>query len=169
MGDKQNALELITLSNEQVNEQENLSLKAEICRSIGQLTISVGDMEKGIDFLNSSLRYYVTVDSSLYNGVSSNQAELNYEIAKAYETLEDNPNFQLYMEKSLALSKKLVLKNYIIKGYKNLSKAYELNKDYRKAYEYLQYYANIKGVSEINFLESQLELTKKEQELSLVR
>ena len=169
LGDKQNALELITLSNEQVNEQENLSLKAEICRSIGQLTISVGDMEKGIDFLNSSLRYYVTVDSSLYNGVSSNQAELNYEIAKAYETLEDNPNFQLYMEKSLALSKKLVLKNYIIKGYKNLSKAYELNKDYRKAYEYLQYYANIKGVSEINFLESQLELTKKEQELSLVR
>ena len=29
LGDKQNALELITLSNEQVNEQENLSLKAE--------------------------------------------------------------------------------------------------------------------------------------------
>ena len=45
------------------------------------------------------------------------------------------------MEKSLALSEKLALKNYIKKGYKNIAKAYGLNKEYAKAYEFLQYYA----------------------------
>ncbi len=169
IGETQNALKLITLSNDQVDEKEKPSLKAEICRSIGQLYISLGDIEEGITFLNSSLTFYVAVDSALYNGVSSSQAKINYEIAKAYERLDDNSNFVLYMEKSLALSKKLALKNYIKKGYKNLAKAYELNKEYRKAYEFLQYYAAIKDVSEINFLESQLELTKKEQELALVQ
>ena len=128
----------------------------------------MGKPFKGIGVLKNSLSFYVSVDSTLYNGPSSNQAEVTFDLAKAYELVDDHVNFLSYMEKSLALSEKLALKNYIKKGYKNIAKAYGLNKEYAKAYEFLQYYAAIKDVSEINFLESQLELAKKNQKLVLI-
>ena len=168
LGNKRLALELIELSNDQVNEEENQLLKAEISRVLGQTYVDMGKPFKGIGVLKNSLSFYVSVDSILYNGPSSNQAEVTFDLAKAYELVDDHVNFLSYMEKSLALSEKLALKNYIKKGYKNIAKAYGLNKEYAKAYEFLQYYAAIKDVSEINFLESQLELAKKNQKLVLI-
>jgi signal transduction histidine kinase/DNA-binding response OmpR family regulator len=167
LGNKKLALQLLELSNEQINEEENPKLQADVFRGLGQLYIDLGRPNQGIRAFRNSLQQYIVVDSAIYNGVSSNQAEVNFELAKAYELIDDNVNFLVYMESSLKISEKLALKNYIKKGYKNLAKAYELNKDYRKAYEFLQYYAAIKDVGEITFLESQLELAKKNQELIL--
>ncbi len=167
LGNKKLALQLLELSDEQINEDENPKLQADIARGLGQLYVDLGRPNQGIRALRKSLTNYVKFDSAVYNGVSFNQAEVNYELAKAYELIDDYVNFLYYMEKSLTISEKLALKNYIKKGYKNLAKAYELNKQYRKAYEYLQYYAAIKDAGEITFLESQLELAKKNQKLIL--
>ncbi len=167
LGNKKLALQLLELSDEQINEDENPKLQADIARGLGQLYVDLGRPNQGIRALRKSLTNYVKFDSAVYNGVSFNQAEVNYELAKAYELIDDYVNFLYYMEKSLTISEKLALKNYIKKGYKNLAKAYELNKQYRRAYEYLQYYAAIKDVGEITFLESQLELAKKNQKIIL--
>ena len=167
LGNKKLALQLLELSDEQINEDENPKLQADIARGLGQLYVDLGRPNQGIRALRKSLTNYVKFDSAVYNGVSFNQAEVNYELAKAYELIDDYVNFLYYMEKSLTISEKLALKNYIKKGYKNLAKAYELNKQYRRAYEYLQYYAAIKDAGEITFLESQLELAKKNQKLIL--
>ena len=167
LGNKKLALQLLELSNEQINEDANPKLQADISRGLGRLYIDLGRPNQGIRALRHSLQKYTVIDSAVYNGVSFHQAEVNYELAKAYELIDDHVNFLFYMQKSLKVSEKLALKNYIKKGYKNLAKAYELNKDYRKAYEFLQYYAAIKDVGEITFLESQLELAKKNQKLIL--
>ena len=140
LGNKKLALQLLELSDEQINEDENPKLQADIARGLGQLYVDLGRPNQGIRALRKSLTNYVKFDSAVYNGVSFNQAEVNYELAKAYELIDDYLNFLYYMEKSLTISEKLALKNYIKKGYKNLAKAYELNKQYRRAYEYLQYY-----------------------------
>ena len=167
LGNKKLAIQLLELSDEQISEDENPKLQADISRGLGQLYVDLGRPNQGIKALRKSLDNYTKFDSAVYNGVSFNQAEVNYELAKTYELIDDYVNFLFYMEKSLTISEKLALKNYIKKGYKNLAKAYELNKQYRKAYEYLQYYAAIKDVGEITFLESQLELAKKNQKLIL--
>jgi len=162
VGNQNLSLQYLILSNEQISLTNETSLKAEISYSLGMSYVKSNQFNKATQILIKSLKSYEKINDL------KNQTLLCFEIGNLYETLEDHDKSLLYMKNSLGLAEKIGYKEFIKKGYENISKVYESKGDYKRAYEFLQYYTAIKDVREINALETQLELAKKNQALLLV-
>jgi len=153
------ALEYLILSNQQINQSSKIELKGEIAHYLGIFYFNIKSFNNAETHLLEALNIYEKLK------IKEKQAVLNYELGQLYERLENNDKALIYLKNSLNLSEETGMKTYIKRGYEDMAKVYETNKDYKRAYEFLQYYAAIKDVSEINELETKLNLAKKNQEL----
>ncbi len=162
IGNENISLQYFILSNEQIELTNNTGLKGEVSYNLGKAYIKSNNLSAANQVLIQSLKYYEKANDL------ENQTMLCFEVGNLYEKLEDHDNSLLYLKNSLGLAEKIGYKKYIKKGYENISKVYESKGDFRRAYEFLQYYSAIKDVREINALETQLELAKKNQKLLLL-
>jgi len=153
------ALEYYILSNQQIAQTSKIELKGEIAHYLGIFYFNVKRFSSAEIHLLEALNIYEKLK------IKEKQAILNYELGQLYENLENNGKALIYLKNSLNLSEETGMKTYIKRGYEDMAKVYETKKDYKRAYEFLQYYAAIKDVSEINELETKLNLAKKNQEL----
>ena len=153
------ALEYFILSNQQIAQTSEIELKGEIAHYLGIFYFTAKRLNSAETHLLEALNIYEKLN------IKEQQAILNYELGQLYETLENNDKALIYLKNSLNLSEETGMQTYIKRGYEDMAKVYETKKDYKRAYEFLQYYAAIKDVSEINELETKLNLAKKNQEL----
>ena len=156
------SIQYLILSHEQIVLTNETSLIGEISYSLGKSYILSNKLNTAVVFLIQSLKAYEKINDL------KNQTLVSYEIGLVYEQLEDHDKSLLHMKNSIGIAEKIGYKEFIKKGYESISKVYESKGDFRRAYEFLQYYSAIKDVREINALETQLELAKKKQELLLI-
>ncbi len=156
------SLQYYLLAHDLIETTNETKEKAIVNQKVGDMFKLTGQPEKAEKHYHSSLRFFEEL------GYKERQAVLNFEIGKLHQNARRYDQALISIKTSLSLAEETGLKAYIKKGYQSMAEVYDANNDHEHAYEFLKYYTAIKDTREINHLEAQLELEKKEREIELL-
>ena len=137
--------------------------------NIGLAYQEKNEPEKSLE--NYSIAEKITLESNNKEGLGL----VYINTASCLLDKKDFPNAEKYLIKSVALSKEISSKNYLMYSYSYLSNLYFNKLDYKKAYEYAQLHLQVKdsifnetSSKQITEMQTKYETEKKEQQITLL-
>lgn len=175
------ALENFSISLKIVEQSGNKWGKALLLNNIGNVyndkALILRSSNEREEMLNKALKnYFASLKIKLEIGDQKGIASTYNNIGKAYKNKNNFAEALKYLEKGLALSREIRVKDKIMDAYFELSLVCENNNNYKKAYQYYQLYTQVKDSvfnaennKQINELSAKYETEKKEQQIKLIK
>ncbi|CAL2087921.1 TPR_REGION domain-containing protein [Tenacibaculum sp. 190524A02b] len=143
---------------------------------IAQTNINIGSIYEDLTQYNKAYQYFLGAYHLFKNTNTFEESDVLNNIGDVYRKKGNVKESISFTQKSLIIAEKLKNTNLLESAYKDLSKAYFILGQYKKAYEYRVKSENYKEITlknqntkQLNFLEANYSSEKKEAEIQLLK